>query len=362
MSGTQLFVVVNSSAARARAAWPRVRDALKDSGVRFEASEPSTPRETEGATRAALTEGFRTIAVVGGDGTLSAAASGYFEPCESLAEGESPRAVNRSAALAVLPAGTGDDFARGLSGGRREPVEAWLARLVAHCRADIERAHAEDKNEDDKDEKDDEENEDRRDEGRVGLQHSSGSARGVDVLLGSVDDGARRFVCVNAVTIGIGAEVASRVGAQGPSVRRLPGEARFALAAVRSIFEWRNRRVRVRVGESEWFECATNLLAVVNGAYAGGGMNLSPRASLDDGLLDVLTVNGLSRASLVRELARVHSGGHLSNPKIKLAHGTRVRVETIDASDPLGVEADGDPRGHTPAEFRVIPSALRVVF
>ena len=336
MKGTQLFVVVNSRAARARAAWPRLRETLKDSGVLFEACEPSTPRETEEAARAALTEGFRTVAVVGGDGTLSAAASGYFEPFESLAEGEHPRAVNPSAALAILPAGTGDDFARGLSGGRRETVETWLARLIAHCRADFDDEH-------------------------VGLHHPMESARGVDVILGSVDGGARHFVCVNAVTIGVGAEVASRVAAQSDTVRRLPGEARFALASVRSLFEWRNRRVRVRVDEEEWFECATNLIAVVNGAYAGGGMNFSPRASLDDGLLDVLTVDGLSRATLVRELSRVHSGGHLSNPKIKLTLGTRVRVETIDASDPLGVEADGDPRGHTPAEFHVLHAALRVV-
>lgn len=354
MKGKHLFVVVNSRAARARAAWPRVREALTGACVRFEASEPSTPRETEEATRAALTEGFRTVAVVGGDGTLSASASGYFGPCDSIVEGDSPRAVNPSAALAILPAGTGDDFARGLSGGRREPVEAWLARLIAHCRADAERARVEDEGH--------EENEDKRDDkAHVGLQHLLQSARGVDVLLGSVDDGARRFVCVNAVTIGIGAEVASSVGAQGDVVRRLPGEARFALAAVRSIAAWRNRRVRFRVDEGEWTECATNLLAVVNGAYAGGGMNLSPRASLTDGLLDVLAVNGLSRASLVRELARVHSGGHLSNPNIKLLLGTRVRVETVEASDALGVEADGDPRGHTPADFRVIPSALRVV-
>jgi diacylglycerol kinase family enzyme len=325
MKGTQLFLVVNNSAARARAAWPRVRDALAGAGLRFEAQEPSTPRETEEATRAALTEGFGTIAVVGGDGTLSAASSGYFEPCEALGEDARPRAINSSASLAVLPAGTGDDFARGISGGRREPLEAWLARLVSHCR------------------------------------NRSESARGVDVLLCSVDGGARRFVCINAATLGIGAEVASRVAAQGDAVRRLPGEARFALAAVRSLAAWRNRRVRVRVDEAEWEACATNLLAVVNGAYAGGGMNFSPRASLTDGLLDVLTVCGFSRAGLVRELARVHSGGHLANPKIKLALGTRVRVETVDAREALGVEADGDVRGCTPAEFRVIPSALRVV-
>ncbi len=331
MERAGLLLVVNKAAARARAALPRVKKALEDGGVRFESCEPSTPRETEEAARAAAREGFRTIAVVGGDGTLSAAASGYFTPLAALCEGESPRAVNPAAALAIIPAGTGDDFARGLSGGRREPPESWLARLVKHCRAGSD------------------------------AQNHLESAQAVDVLLGSVDGGARQFLCINAATIGVGAEVASRVAAQGEAVRRLSGEARFALAAVSSLAAWRNRRVRVRVDEREWEECETNLLAVANGAYAGGGMNFSPGASLTDGLLDVLTVRGLSRVGLVRELTRVHRGGHLVNPKMKLSLGTRVRVETVDPSDALGVEADGDPRGQTPAEFRVIPSALRVV-
>jgi len=69
----------------------------------------------------------------------------------------------------------------------------------------------------------------------------------------------------------------------------------------------------------------------------------------------------LSRAGLVRELTRIHRGGHLANPKVKLARGTRVRVETTDESDSLAVEADGDVRGRTPAEFRVMAAALRVV-
>ena len=325
MSEAGLFVVVNHVAARARTAWPRVREALVRAGLAFEANESARPGETEEQTRAALGRGFATVAAMGGDGTLSAAASGFFEPCADVEEGRAPRAVNTSAALALLPAGTGDDFARGLSGGRREPLEAWVARLVTHCR----RGEA---------------------------------ARRVDVLLGSVDDGARRFVCLNAATLGVGAEVAMRVAAQGTSARRLPGEARFALAAVRSLAAWRNRRVRVVVDGRVWQECGTNLLAVVNGTYAGGGMNFSPEARLDDGLLDVLVVCDISRPALVREFARVHRGGHIGSPHVKLTRAAHVRVETADTSDPLGVEADGDPRGHTPAEFRVMPAALRVVF
>jgi diacylglycerol kinase (ATP) len=182
----------------------------------------------------------------------------------------------------------------------------------------------------------------------------------VDVMLCGLE--GRRFVCLNAATLGIGAEVSARVAAQGATARRLPGEARFALAAVPRLLAWRNRRVRIHVDGRVWRECGTNLVAVVNGAYAGGGMNFSPQASLTDGLLDVLAVCDMSRPALVRELSRVHAGGHLNNPKVKLTRARHVRVETLDARDTLALEADGDPRGHTPADFRVMPAALRVVF
>ncbi|HEV3470124.1 MAG TPA: diacylglycerol kinase family protein [Pyrinomonadaceae bacterium] len=326
----RLFVVVNRAAARARRGWPSVREALVRGGVGFEAHEARMPGETERRTREALAEGFRTVAVVGGDGTLSAAAAGFFQPFADAGEGESPRPVAQAAALAVLPAGTGDDFARGLTGGRREPLDAWAARLVRHCRGG-------------------------------GGPGGSDSTRGVDVLACEVAGGAGRFVCLNALTLGVGAEVAALVAAQGAGLRRLPGEARFAWAAVRALAAWRDRRVRIEVDGGTWAECRTNLIAVVNGPFAGGGMNFSPAADISDGLLDALTVCDISRAELVRELLRVHRGGHLANPKVRLTRGTRVRIETLDGDPPLGVEADGDVRGHTPAEFRLVPSALRVV-
>ncbi len=114
----RLFVIINHAAARARRAWPLIREALENARVAFDAHESAVQGETEERTRAALSESYGTVAVVGGDGTLSAAAAGYFQHLDELSEGEPPRAVNPSASLAVLPAGTGDDFARGLE--RRE--------------------------------------------------------------------------------------------------------------------------------------------------------------------------------------------------------------------------------------------------
>ena len=169
------------------------------------------------------------------------------------------------------------------------------------------------------------------------------------------------FLCINAATLGIGAEVAGRVAAQGKRVRRLSGEARFALAAVAALARWRLRRLAVQVDDDAPQECLTNLVAVANSPFAGGGMMFAPAARADDGQLDVVTACDLSRAQIVRELTRIHRGGHLANPRVHITSGVRVRIEHLTQHDALAIEADGDVRGHTPVEFRVIAGALHVV-
>jgi diacylglycerol kinase (ATP) len=332
----ETFVIVNYNAARARAAWTQIELALKASGVRFRAHEARQAGDAQSAAREALGAGYRTIAVVGGDGTLGEVVTGFFaRETESVSNTQAattaatiPARINAEAALAILPAGTGNDFARGLEGGRAS-LERWLERLIKHSRRDSE----------------------------------STTTRAVDVLHGTIgdDDARRTFFCLNAATLGIGAEVAGRVAAQGGSVRRLPGEARFALAAIKSLAGWRARRMRVQLDDALAFECATNLVAVVNSPFAGGGMMFSPEARVDDGLLDVVTACQLTRASLIREMARIHSGGHVKNPHVHITRGKRVRIEHLTDGDALAVEADGDVRGHTPLEFRVLHAALKVV-
>jgi diacylglycerol kinase (ATP) len=354
-SPASTFVIVNHSAARARAAWGVARRALESACVAFDAHEAREFGDARVRARDALRAGYRTIAVVGGDGTLSEVVNGFFEDVEAGARGvdESdavrrslPSPINSGAALALLPAGTGNDFARAVE-GHRASLESWIARLVAHCRASGV--------------------EDSRDAQKLE------TARAVDVLCGMAtttgdtvsgaiaDNGARSFLCLNAVTLGVGAEVAARVAAQGSFARRLPGEARFALAAAGGIARWRERRVRVSVDGGEARELRTNLIAVVNSRFAGGGMMFSPEARVDDGLLDVVTAARLSRATLMREMARIHAGGHVANPRVRIERGARVTVEPVGEDDALPVEADGDVRGRTPLELVVMPRALRVV-
>lgn len=330
-NASRTLVIINPVAAAARRRWPEIKAALAHHNVRFDLHETINAGDAETAARAALKADYQTICVVGGDGTLSEAANGFFEWNAKDARGDFdflPSHVNTKAALAILPAGTGDDFARGLT-NTREPLEAWIKRFVAHYHRDV---------------------------------HSEATARVIDIVAARTGDEVHPFVYLNVATIGLGAEVARRVAAQSSLMRRLPGEARFTAAALGALAAWRERHVRVTIDDNSVFECNSNLLAVANGVYAGGGMMFAPNARTDDGKADFLMACGISRATILRELPRIRTGKHLHNPNVRYAKAARIRIETFAPDDALLIEADGNVRGHTSAEFRVMPHALRIVF
>jgi diacylglycerol kinase (ATP) len=317
------LVILNHSAAKARKTWPAIKNALDRAGVDYRSHETTAPGDATTKTRAALKTGVDTVVVVGGDGTLGETAEGFFQFNDDL--NVTPTPVNPGAALALIPAGTGNDFARGLR-GRRESLQNWIDLVVSHCRGE-----------------------------------NTNSPRLIDLLYGRCNGFEKPFICLNASTMGIGGETAGRVAAQGKFMRNFSGEFRFVFAAVGALAAWRERRVRVTVDGREMVDGHMNLVAVANALYAGGGMMLSPEARIDDGKLDVMTASGLTRANVVTELSRIHTGGHVKNPKVMITQGTIVRIETLLVQDAMPLEADGNVRGVTPVQFQVMPSALRFV-
>jgi len=316
------LIIINNVAARARRAWPIIRARLDESGIDYDVYETERAGDATIRTRAALEQGCPLIGVVGGDGTLSEAAAGYFSPPRS--DGL-PSPINSEATLAVLPAGTGDDFARNLV-GHRAPLKDWIYSFISHCQGSREQ-----------------------------------TTRVVDVIRVRTEDYSRHVICINASTLGLGGETAARVAAQGRSMRRLSGEARFVAAAMGALAAWRERPVRVQLDDGTIIEGPMNLVAVANARYAGGGMMLSPKAEMDDGKLDVVTARGLNRATIMRELTRIHKGGHVANPKVKIVQGRSVDIQTRAPEDAMLIEVDGNVCGSTPADYVVMPLALRIV-
>src|SRR5687768_159825 len=103
-----MLVIINNCAAKARQSWPAVKKQFDAAGLRYQIHETTSAGDATIQTRAALKSGVETIAVIGGDGTLSEAAEGFFEFNDDL--NVRPAAINPNATLAVFPAGTGDDF------------------------------------------------------------------------------------------------------------------------------------------------------------------------------------------------------------------------------------------------------------
>jgi diacylglycerol kinase (ATP) len=326
-SDSRPLIIINNIAARARRAWPIVRVRLEESGVDYDVYETKAPGDATTITRLALERGHSLIGVVGGDGTLSEAAAGYFMP-PSVMDTPSdalPAPINPNAALAILPAGTGDDLARNLV-GQRAPLERWIETFITHCQSSRER-----------------------------------TTRLIDVIRVRTDQYSRRLICINASTLGLGGETAARVAAQGKSMRRLSGEARFVVAAMGALGAWRERPVKVQVDGKVVIEGPMNLVAIANARFAGGGMMLSPQAEIDDGRLDVVTARGLNRATILRELTRIHEGGHVANPKVTIVRGCYADIQTAALADALLIEVDGNVSGRTPSDYQIMPSALRMV-
>src|SRR5262249_39653161 len=205
-------------------------------------------------------------------------------------------------------------FVRNLRPGRA-PLNDWIDALVAHAQ-----------------------------------QTEASTTRLIDVIRVRTDNFRRRLICINASTIGLGGETAARVAAQRKSMRRLSGGARFLLAATGALAAWRERPAKIQIDDTTLIEAPMNLAAVGNGRYAGGGMMLSPDAELNDGKLDVVAVSGLSRLHLLRELTRIHKGGHVGNPRGTITQGGHVTIETFTPQDAMPIEVDGNVSGFTPAD------------
>lgn len=206
------------------------------------------------------------------------------------------------AVLGILPGGRGNDFAAAL-GIPRDPLNACEVLLT-------------------------------------------GGVRTVDA--GQVD--GQLFVGI--ASIGLESEV-TPIANDAP---RMAGRAAYLAATLYGLAHWRPARFELQVdGE----ECAFigYMAAAANSGRFGGGMRLAPRARLDDGLLDLVVIEDISRLHFIRATPKVFRGTHGSEPNVHMRTASTVR---LDADRPFAVYADGDEVARTPALVTTLPGAMNV--
>lgn len=141
---------------------------------------------------------------------------------------------------------------------------------------------------------------------------------------------------------------------------RVPGRLRYPWAALRTLRSFVPPRVEIELDERT-LSGTVSLAALANSPRYGGGMRIAPRALLDDGLLDLVRVEGLSRMEMTRLLPRVYLGTHVSHPAVRYE---RVRAATLRGPSMLWLHGDGEllcRLGADGVRVEVWPGALQVV-
>lgn len=274
--------VAGSVAARLRAAVDHLEQHM-----------PCSPEETDATLRKLVDAGMETVVVLGGDGAAHAAVQACAES---------------ATALAVIPAGTGNDLARalGLPSDLMEATKAVADALSGGRRSQM-------------------------DLGRV-----AGGAWFATVLCAGFD---------------------SAVNERVNRMRWPHGPRRYDLAILAELAAFKHARLVVRT-ETETIELDANSAAVGNTAYYGGGIPVCPAADPTDGWFDVTVVGRASRRDLVRILPSLRTGAHIDHPLVTTLRAREVSL-TVDA-EWIGY-ADGERLRPLPVEITCVPGALNIL-
>jgi YegS/Rv2252/BmrU family lipid kinase len=150
---------------------------------------------------------------------------------------------------------------------------------------------------------------------------------------------------------------ANRIANEARLVR---GNLVYAYAALRAMAAWRPASFTVEVDGGEPRTFTGFSVAVANSQAFGGGMYVAPHAKLDDGLLDVVVIGGISKLRYLANLPKVFKGAHVELDEVTEmpAAGAEIRVS---ADRDFTIYADGERVADLPATLTVQPRALRVI-
>jgi diacylglycerol kinase (ATP) len=163
----------------------------------------------------------------------------------------------------------------------------------------------------------------------------------------------------NVANLGLDADINRRAN-------RLPGPIRanggYILSLFPALIHYQAQAVTLRCleanGNSRDIDEPAMLVAFANGTRYGRGLQIAPKADMDDGYLDLCFVRNMSKSKIAALFPIVYFGQHLRLPEIEYFKFRRIRVET---PTPTEIYADGDFLCHTPAEISVVEAGLRVI-
>lgn len=301
---SRVLIIANPAAAAGRAS-RTLSDLLGCSAARgLDPTVVTTtgPHDAIRVARMAADEGtYDCVVAAGGDGTTREVADGIL------------LSHRPGTTLALLPLGTGNDFAHLAGVGSRERA---LAALVG------------------------------------------GTTRARDVIAVRCQVGgqAQNTHALSFAAVGLAADV---VRLTTPAVKRWFGPRLcYSVGFLRALRRYEPFAAEVVADQRSFHETFLHVCAG-NTSHAGGRMmHLSPGARADDGRLNLSLVRATRRIEVLRQFFALLRGTHIHHPRVDYFEVNHV---TVNTRRPADVQLDGDCVGTTPATFVVRPQALQVI-
>ncbi|MCH8977788.1 MAG: diacylglycerol kinase family lipid kinase [Armatimonadetes bacterium] len=288
----EICVILNPAGGRGAAT--RTWASICHNATGIDVRQTQSPGDGIGLAREAVASGAKRVVAVGGDGTVNEVANGLF---------------GTDTALAVVPAGTGNDWVRTV-GIPSDPAEALEVAL----------------------------------NGRLAVTDVGEAV------------GHRYFL--NVAGVGFDAEVARCITEARGMLAKLGPTPRYLVSVLKTFFGYRGADVSATVDGEERKLDKMFLMAVAVARFYGSGMMIAPDAKTDDGLFDLVWGCDVRMHELPLLMKRIFKGAHLSHPKIDCA---QCREITLRSPVPLPFHLDGDVAGHLPVTFKIHDKALKIV-
>lgn len=299
MPPATLPLVFNPLAGRGRAAnrVARLLPAFARCGIDVQPEASDSAGDVETRVRALCDAGAERVVVAGGDGSVHEAVNGIL-------------ASERPASLALIPLGTGNDFAK----ANALPLDpsAAVERLCRHV-------------------------------------HDGVAVRRIDV--GRLN--GRYFA--NGAGIGFDAKVSAIASA----MRQPAGRFVYLAAVLRALADGVTTPEMTLEFEGGRIDGRLTLASFGNGPWVGGLFPIAPMAKTDDGWLDLVHADALTRRQVLALLPRLLRGRHVGRPGV---HHRRVRACRVTAREPVPAHLDGEnqpPRRDF--EIGILPAALSII-
>ena len=165
-------------------------------------------------------------------------------------------------------------------------------------------------------------------------------------------------ICVNVLNIGFDCNVVIAMKKIRGKIN-VPNKIAYTLGIIKSFFDKFGRRYSISYDGGEPVNKIFTLAAFGNGSIYGGGYKAAPYASIDDGLIDVCTVDKVSRFQFISIIGKYKAGAHADPEKPLDIIGYRKCKKVHFASDkPVGVCFDGEIDELAEFDIEVIPEAI----